>query len=670
MFDIPYLINRADHLKIKEFNKLSRVKISASKIKHNKSKVKGFKNRDFVDVNLDGRILMDMFTYIIREHKLRSFSLNNVSYHFLGDQKEDVHHSMIYDLWNQNEFTRRRLAIYCMKDAYLPLKLAEKLMTLYNFAEMCRVTCTPLNFILTRGQQIKVTSQLHRKALEQGYVIPSIKIKKGAEEAEEGYEGAFVLDPITGFHQVPIVTLDFASLYPSIMMAHNLCYSTLIPPGEERKMDPNDYYRTPTGDYFVKEHIRKGILPIILEELISARKKAKEELKNVKDPSVKAVLDGRQLALKISANSVYGFTGAQVGQLPCLSISASTTAIGRCMIEQTRDLILGRFTKANNYIHNAEVIYGDTDSVMIKFGVDNLKEAMLLGKDASAFVTQHFKKPIKIEFEKIYYPYLLMKKKKYAGVIWTREDRYDKIDTKGLEAVRRDNCELVRELVETVLKKILIDRSVDDAVNYCKGIISDLLQNRIDISLLVISKSLSKKTGGDDEETKPGDKNNKKNTYQAKQAHVELAEKLRKRDEGTAPNIGDRVAYVIIKGTKGSKNYENAEDPRYVLENDLPIDINYYLENQIKKPLLRIFKPILNNPDKILFTGDHTKNIYNAQSKTNPLSSFAFTIKTCFNCKQKVKTGAICKNCKHKAREIYLERLLEVNYYERIFTGI
>jgi DNA polymerase delta subunit 1 len=503
---------------------------------------------------------------------------------------------MIYDLWNQDEFSRRRLGVYCMKDAYLPLKLAEKLMTLYNYAEMCRVTCTPLSFILTRGQQIKVSSQLHRKALEKGFIIPHIRVQ-GGDNDEEGYEGAFVLDPITGFHQQPIVTLDFASLYPSIMMAHNLCYSTLIPNGEEKHMDPNDYYQAPTGDFFVKEHVRKGILPIILEELITARKKAKEDLKKATDPNLKAVLDGRQLALKISANSVYGFTGATVGQLPCLNISASTTSIGRSMIEKTRDLVKSRYNIKNGYNHDSEVIYGDTDSVMIRFGVDTLAEAMELGKDASDYVSSNFKKPIKIEFEKIYYPYLLMKKKKYAGVIWTKLDKYDKIDTKGLEAVRRDNCEIVRETVETILKKILLDRSVDDAVNYCKGLISDLLQNKIDISFLIISKSLSKKAAIDD-----GTKNNKKNTYVGKQAHVELAEKMRKRDEGTAPNVGDRVAYVMVKGTKGSKNYDNAEDPKYVLEHDLPIDTHYYIENQLKKPLLRIFKPILREPEKTLFS--------------------------------------------------------------------
>lgn len=113
---------------------------------------------------------------------------------------------------------------------------------------------------------------------------------------------------------MPIATLDFASLYPSIMMAHNLCYTTLLTGKKEaEKFNNDDVTKTPNGDYFVKSTIKKGILPIILEELISARKQAKNELKEETDPFKRAVLDGRQLALKISANSVYGFTGAQIG---------------------------------------------------------------------------------------------------------------------------------------------------------------------------------------------------------------------------------------------------------------------------------------------------------------------------------------------------------------------
>ena len=138
-------------------------------------------------------------------------------------------------------------------------------------------------------------------------VIPVRKVASNGEK----YEGATVIDPEKGYYTHPIATLDFASLYPSIMMAHNLCYTSYIPNEyEAKKFDPKDITRTPNGDYFINREKKKGILPIILEELIGARKQAKKELKEATDPFVRGVLDGRQLALKISANSVYGFTGA------------------------------------------------------------------------------------------------------------------------------------------------------------------------------------------------------------------------------------------------------------------------------------------------------------------------------------------------------------------------
>ncbi|MCQ2816626.1 MAG: hypothetical protein MJ252_05085 [archaeon] len=676
MFDIPYLLNRAETLKVGSFGYLSRIKATFSKVKHKVSKVKGFMNRDAIDINLEGRALLDMYNIVLREQKFRSNTLNNVAFQVLGEQKEDVHYSLISPLWKENENTRRRLAIYCMKDAYLPLRLIDKLMTIYNLVEMSRVTTTPLVFILTRGQQIKVSAQLHKKALEKGYLIPTIKVVKNDDESEVGYQGAFVLNPTVGFHEIPIVTLDFSSLYPSIMMAHNICYCTLLRPGQEKNVNEDDYFKTPTGDCFIKENVRRGLLPIILEELIAARKKAKADLAQATDPLQKKVLNGRQLAIKVSANSVYGFTGTQVGQLPCLNISSSVTSIGREMIEKTRDLVLEKYSKKNGFQYDSQVIYGDTDSVMIKFGIKTLHEAMLLGKESAEYVTSHFKKPIKIEFEKVYLPYLLLKKKKYAGIIYTREDKYDKIDTKGLEAVRRDNCELARIMVEHSIKKILLDRDINGAVEYCKGMIADLLRNKIDISLLIISKSLSKKTEEEEESEegkpkKPTKASRNSTTYVAKQAHVELAEKMKKRNEGDAPNIGDRVAYVIIKGEKGTKYYENSEDPGYVLEHDLPLDINYYLENQLKKPLLRIFEHVLPGAENIIFHGAHTR-VITAQkpSASNPFSKFVIVKKTCFNCKTVIEEGAVCQNCKSKFKRLYIEKNMELGFYQRKFHDL
>ncbi|KAJ3210696.1 DNA-directed DNA polymerase delta [Dinochytrium kinnereticum] len=604
-FDFPYLLDRAAKLGINDFPFLGRVK--------------------------EGRLQIDMLQLMQRDYKLRSYSLNSVSAHFLGEQKEDVHHSIIADLQNGNEETRRRLAIYCLKDAYLPQRLLDKLMSLINYIEMARVTGVPFNMLLTRGQQIKVVSQLYRKARDEGLLIPSLS----TEGSDEQYEGATVIEPEKGYYEDPIATLDFTSLYPSIMMAHNLCYSTYIPDlatARNLGLTEDDYQITPNNDCFVKAGVRKGLLPTVLEDLLAARKRAKSDLKKATDPFVKAVLDGRQLALKISANSVYGFTGATVGKLPLLAISSSVTAYGRVMIEKTKELVEAKFCVENGYQHNAKVIYGDTDSVMVKFGPKDVGDAMRLGREAADFVTGHFVKPINLDFEKVYCPYLLISKKKYAGLYWSNPNKFDKMDAKGIETVRRDSCKMVSVVIDTCLKKVLIDRDIKGAESYVKSIIADLLQNKIDLSQLVISKALGK--------------------------------------AGSAPSMGDRVSYVIVKGTKDAAAYEKAEDPLYVLENNLPIDTKYYLENQLANPVLRIFEPILGEKASALFAGDHVRKIQVAAPATGALMKFAVKTATCLGCKTPLPKNAVCSNCKPKIRELYDANRRSLNDLEIKFSKL
>ncbi|KAI5310841.1 DNA-directed DNA polymerase delta [Ascosphaera atra] len=643
-FDFPYLLDRAKHLGIRGFSYWSRLKGVASISRKENFSSKQMGNRDTHATNTNGRIQLDLLQLVQRDHQLRSYTLNSVCAHFLGEQKEDVHHTIITELFNGTPDSRRRLAVYCLKDSYLPLRLMDKLMCLINYTEMARVTGVPFNYLLARGQQVKFISQLFRKARTQQLVIPNLS----NESTSEQYEGATVIEPIRGYYDVPIATLDFASLYPSIIQAHNLCYTTLLKREQVERLGlkkEEDYIVTPNGDLFCTAKVRKGLLTQILEELLTARKNARKLLASEKDPFKKAVLNGRQLALKVSANSVYGITGATVGKLPCLPIASSTTSYGRQMIEKTKAEVEARYNIANGYSHDATVIYGDTDSVMVKFGVTELGEAMKLGQDAADYVSAKFLKPIKLEFEKVYFPYLLINKKRYAGLFWTRTDKFDKMDSKGIETVRRDNCPMVQNVIETVLKKILIDRNVDAAQDYVKNTISDLLQNKVDMSKLVITKALSK------------------NDYAAKQAHVELAERMRKRDAGSAPTLGDRVAYVIIQGAAGAKNYEKSEDPIYVLEHNLPIDTKYYLDNQLSKPLGRIFDPILGEKKASqLLTGEHTRTITIAAPTMGGLMKFAKKTATCMGCKKPLRgkeeaRGAVCADCRGRVPELYVRTL-------------
>jgi DNA polymerase delta subunit 1 len=402
-----------------------------------------------------------MLQLVQRDYQLRSYTLNAVCAHFLKEQKEDVHHSMITELYNGDSNSRRRLAVYCLKDAYLPQRLLDKLMALVNYTEMARVTGIPFNYLLARGQQVRFMSQLFRRALEQGLVIPDLSKPPGGDG--EQYEGATVIEPTRGYYDVPIATLDFASLYPSIIQAHNLCYTTLLNKQTVEKLNlkkGEDYIVTPNSDMFCTAKVRKGLLSQILEDLLRARTQAKRELAVETDPFKKAVLNGRQLALKVTANSVYGLTGATNGKLPCLPIASSTTSYGRDMIMKTKQEVEERYNIANGYSHDAKVIYGDTDSVMVKFGTTELAEAMKLGQEAADFVSGKFVTPIKLEFEKVYFPYLLINKKRYAGLYWTNPNKWDKMDTKGIETVRRDNCRLVQNVIETSLRMLLVDRDV------------------------------------------------------------------------------------------------------------------------------------------------------------------------------------------------------------------
>ncbi len=665
-FDIPYLLNRAKALEgkfpqLKRFPDIGRLKGIKAQMKDTTFQSSAFGKRENVETTITGRVIFDVLPYMFRNHKLSSYSLNSVSAEFLGSQKEDVHHSIISTLQMGTDADRRRLAVYCLKDAYLPQQLLNKLSVIVNHVEMARVSGVPIGWLLTRGQQIKVFSMLLRKTRKVDLLIPNIA-KHGGDDGA-GYEGATVIEPKKAYYEVPIATLDFASLYPSIMQAYNLCYSTLVHNDDLAKLPADAYERSPSGHVFVKTATKKGILPQILDELLSARKRAKKDMAAATDPLVKAVQNGRQLALKISANSVYGFTGAVVGQLPCVPIASSTTSYGRNLLLETRNFVESTYNMKNGHQYNADVVYGDTDSVMVNFGCPTVEETMPLAMEAAAAVSAIFPSPIKLEFEKVYFPYLLMNKKRYAGLLWTKPEKYDYLDAKGLETVRRDNCLLVRKLVDTCLRKILIQRDVQGAINYAKSTISDLLQNKLDISMLVISKQLGKSADDAD--------------YVAKQAHVELAMRMKKRDPGTAPNVGDRVAYVIVQQAKGAPAYEKSEDPVWVLDHNIPIDTEYYLTNQLSNPLTRIFEPIIPNPASLL-SGDHTRTVCKPTPTAQKGGIMMFAVKSekCLGCKVLISAKdtasgrPLCSNCRSKEGEIYIDKLSSVTEHQHVFNKL
>jgi DNA polymerase delta subunit 1 len=310
---------------------------------------------------------------------------------------------MISALHKGSTQDRHRLAVYCVRDAYLPLQLMSKMLSIIMAIELARVCKVPFKYLLTRDQQIRVFSQLMSKANERGMIIPAIR----GSQADAQYQGATRVDPRAGYYRTPILTLTFASLYPSIMIAHNLCYSTLI-----RADDLSDveFELPPNHIRFVKTEVFPGVLPDILKELVRAQMACE------RDPWTKRVLNCRQLAIKISANSFYGFTGATLGKLLCLAVSETVMAYGRMMIDETKRIVEEKYRRENGYKDNAVVIYRDTNSVMVSFGDITLAEAIAIGKEAADFVSLSFPSLIHLEFKKAYRPSLLVSKKQFAGL--------------------------------------------------------------------------------------------------------------------------------------------------------------------------------------------------------------------------------------------------------------
>jgi DNA polymerase delta subunit 1 len=290
-------------------------------------------------------------------------------------------------------------------------------------------------------------------------------------------------------------------------------------------------------------------------------------------------------------------------------------------------------------------------------------EAIVMGKAAAQLVTTKFPNPIKLEFEKVYYPWLLMAKKKYAGLFWTKAEKWDKVDCKGIESVRRDNCGIVRYVVDTVLQRILIQQDVASAIEFCKGVISEILQNKVDLSLLIITKAYSRDA----------------DAYKNPQAHIALAQRMAKRNPATAPKVGDRIPYVIVRGEKKAKMCDKAEDPLYVLENDVPIDSQYYIE-QLISPVCRLFRPMVDNPEALLTTGEHTRHIVIPRSTNTGgsaankggLAAFVVVKEHCMGCRAPLSAGekTLCKACMEHMTDIYARYMNDGREKEMQFSRL
>ena len=619
-FDLEYIYKRAAMVGCGlDFYDLGKLKDSECHLVSKKLSSSALGDNFLKLLPMPGRFIFDMFHEVKKGYKLDSYKLNEVSKLYLGDQKIDMAPKEMFARYLEGDPVKlREVAEYCVKDTLLPHRLIKKLCTLLNLLEMAKATWVPIAFLVERGQQIKVFSQLSKKARELGYMVPTIKY--GAIP-EEPYEGATVLEAQKGAYYTPITALDFEALYPSIMMAHNLCYSTYV-------MNEKDYGNVPGVEYEtfkVGEKTYKfaqgvpSLLPAILLELKQFRKKAKKDMAAATG-SMKEVYNGKQLAYKISMNSVYGFTGAGKGILPCVPIASTTTCRGRGMIEETKNYVEANFP-------GAKVRYGDTDSVMVEFdvgerkGKEAIEYSWELGERAAEECSALFKKPNNLELEKVYWPYFLYSKKRYAAKLWTKgkddQMHMDYIDVKGLQLVRRDNTPHVREVCKELLDVVLDAPDTGPPKELARERASQLLAGEVPNEKLILSQSLADtyKVGGKSVSIMSPE------SMHINQAHVQVVNKMRQRKPGSEPQSGDRVPYLLTKtDNPKAKAFEKSEDPKYVEENNVPIDYHYYFENKFLNPVCDLLDPLYENTKQEIF-GDIIAEHKPQKKKTGPALS-------------------------------------------------
>ena len=377
-FDMSYMYERAIELMgpsrtTREFCRFGRIEGFPSAYVEQKLSSSALGDNVLKYIDMHGRIVIDLMKVVQRDHRLDSYKLDAVAEHFTGLRKNDVSPNDVFRLQRGSAADRKVIAEYCLQDCALCNQIAAKLQILTNNSGMANVCRVPLSFIFMRGQGVKIFSLVAHRCRQDEFLIP-VRKKVGDSVAgageQDGYEGAIVLEPETGMYlETPVSVLDYNSLYPSSMISHNLSHDSFVIdpkfdnlPGIEYIEVPYDLYEG-EGDNkrvvgrqvcrWARPNKEGAVLPRILKDLLAQRKATRKKIETEPDPFVKAVLDGLQLAYKVTANSLYGQMGARTSPLYLKHIAACTTAVGRNMILTAKEYVEGPEC-------GGKVVYGDS----------------------------------------------------------------------------------------------------------------------------------------------------------------------------------------------------------------------------------------------------------------------------------------------------------------------
>jgi DNA polymerase elongation subunit (family B) len=559
--------------------------------------------------------------------------------------KDDVTPKDIFRMTNGTDEERTIIAKYCIQDCNLVHYLANKVDVITGLVEMSKICSVPMSFLVIRGQGIKLTSYVAKKCREKRTLMPVID--KG--NMMEGFEGAIVLEPKCDMYlDNPIACVDYASLYPSCMISENLSHDSKVwtkeydldgvqvkETGEKNRAGEFVYDNLPgyeyvnvqydTFRYEKKEKVKSGtkmcrfaqfaegraIMPSILEELLTARKTTRKLIPQQTDEFMKNVLDKRQLAYKVTANSLYGQCGAKTSTFYEQDIAAATTATGRMLLLYGKRIIeecygnsVYETVKYGQVKTRAEYVYGDTDSIFFTFNLETMEGIPIRGeraleitielaKLAGQLASTFLKAPHDLEYEKTFMPFCLLSKKRYVGMLYENDHTKGKRKEMGIVLKRRDNAPIVKDIYGGIIDILMKEQDIQKAVDFLNQALNDIVCERTPIDKLIITKSLGSAY---------------KNPKQI--AHAVLASRITDREPGNKPASGDRIPFIYIcNDKKDALQGDKIETPTFIREHRLKIDYSFYITNQIMKPIQQLFSLVL-------------INIWTLQGKHSKISQF------------------------------------------------
>ncbi|MEM3012352.1 MAG: DNA-directed DNA polymerase [Candidatus Hadarchaeales archaeon] len=498
-----------------------------------------------------GRVHVDVYAMVsflatIGAIRLIHYTLEDVYRHVLGKEKPDFEMGGIARAWERGGEELKRLLEYSLSDAEATLELGLAFLPL--FRELTRLVGQTLFDVsrMTPGQLVEWL--LIREAFGRGELVPPRpRGEEYGERMEETYAGAYVMEPKRGLHE-DLVAFDFRSLYPSIIVSHNIDPSTLncdCCGPEEATVVPELGYR------FCRK--RKGFVPSILERLIERRAELKKELKKLRPGTPEYLeLDSRQMALKIVSNSFYGMFGYARARWYSKECAESITSLGRHYIHQT-------IARAER--EGMEVVYADTDGLYCRTGGKSRKEILRFLEE----VNRELPGVMELELEGFYPRGVFITKKRYALV-----DEEGRLIVKGLEFVRRDWAAVAKRTQQEVLDAILREGSPRKAAEIIKRVVRELQGGKVGLEDLVIYTQLKMPI----------------ESYRAIGPHVVAAKKLRKKGYPVEP--GTMIAYVEVKGP-GSIS-DRATPVEDFDPERMEYDASYYVEHQVLPAVMRIME--------------------------------------------------------------------------------